>query len=38
MYRIAVCEDDSKEQDEIVCMTKKILQENEIKFDIFKYN
>lgn len=37
MYRIAVCEDDSKEQDEIVCMTKKILQENEIKCDIFKY-
>ena len=37
MYKIAVCEDKQEEQEEIVNMTKEILQKNQIDFHIFCY-
>lgn len=37
MYKIAVCEDKQGEQEEIVNMTKGILQKNQIDCHIFCY-
>ncbi len=37
MYKIAICEDEKKEQDEIVLMIKEILQKNQIECTISCY-